>query len=571
MKKIAITTGDPAGIGAEITAKSLKYRKTDKNIIYIIYGENYRDMLETEIIESPVQAKSYEKIYQIPIKNTISTKGKPSSESGQTAYEILKICSQHLTNHLIDAVVTAPVSKEYIQITHPEFVGHTEFFARQMNINDNDVIMSFWSDTFNLALLTTHLSVTDAISKLTFDFIYNKLKKIIFEVKKIIKHPKIAILGINPHAGENGKFGNSDLIVTEVLKKLSKENILIDGPFPADSFFAVKYTQYHLIISALHDQGLIPFKLLNFGQGINVTLGLPFVRTSPDHGTAFDIADQDIADESSMKKALDFAEFLLFKNKYTHNTYSHFAKYYDNYMEHVDYDTWIKFILDKYKQFSSFPLETIFEMACGTANISVRLVEKGYKVYAGDNSEDMLKQAEKKQNKPLLFNSDFLEPLPKKNIDLILLIFDSINYISDTRDISKLFSNVYNALKYNGIFIFDISTIKNCQDNFDGFVNLEDSPQSYFIHESNLSDNKLISKLTFFEKYGYLYKRFDEIHTQNIYKIKTIVDLINKSELTLKGLFSNSQPNINLLSSPLSTEEMDYDYERIFFVLKKEI
>jgi SAM-dependent methyltransferase len=240
-------------------------------------------------------------------------------------------------------------------------------------------------------------------------------------------------------------------------------------------------------------------------------------------------------------------------------------------MEHVDYDTWIKFILDKYKQFSSFPLETIFEMACGTANISVRLVEKGYKVYAGDNSEDMLKQAEKKQNKPLLFNSDFLEPLPKKNIDLILLIFDSINYISDTRDISKLFSNVYNALKYNGIFIFDISTIKNCQDNFDGFVNLEDSPQSYFIHESNLSDNKLISKLTFFEKYGYLYKRFDEIHTQNIYKIKTIVDLINKSELTLKGLFSNSQPNINLLSSPLSTEEMDYDYERIFFVLKKEI
>ncbi len=570
MKKIAITTGDPAGIGAEIVAKVLKFRKPDQNAIYIVYGENYNDVLNVKIIKSPKEAINKDIIYHIPIGHKIQ-KGNPSAESGKIAYQILQRVAKDLNDKNIDAVVTAPVSKEMIQKTYPEFIGHTEFFASQSNINVNDVTMSFWSETFNLVLLTTHLSIMEAMEKLTYEFLYNKLFQIYSQIKKIVKDPKIAILGINPHAGENGRFGTVDEELKKVLKTLKKHDINIDGPFPADSFFSSKFSQYNFVISAFHDQGLIPFKLINFSEGVNVTLGLPYIRTSCDHGTAFDIANKGVANENSMQKALDFAEFLLLKQAKKDRAYSVFAKYYDAYMDHVNYDDWAEFILDKYHDFTDLDLKTIFELACGTANLSTRMVEKGYKVFASDNSAEMLKIADSKKFKPILFYHNFLNPIPVKDIDLILLIFDSINYISDKQDIEKLFVNVYNALNYNGIFIFDISTIKNCQDNFDGFVNLEDTSTSYFIHESTYSGNKLISNLTFFEKQGFLYKRRDEKHIQYIYETKTILDIIEKSPLKLKGYFSLRRPTVNLLSSLLSPEEIDYDYDRIFFILKKEI
>ncbi len=570
MKKIAITTGDPAGIGAEIVAKSLRFFDFPKDIIFIVYGENYKNMLTVKQITSPENAIHPNTIYHINIGEKIE-KGAPSKQSGNIAYQILKRVARDLKGKKLDAVVTAPIAKSFIKQNIPDFIGHTEFFAKESGLTADDVIMSFWSDTFNLLLLTTHLSVKDAIDRLTYDFIYKKLKKIVLEIHKVDKTAKIAILGTNPHAGENGNFGETDEIVKKVLKKINYQKQIIDGPFPADSFFSATYRNYKFIISPLHDLGLIPFKLLNFSEGVNVTLGLGFVRTSPDHGTAFDIAPKGIADETSMRKAIDYAIYLLSKRQISTTQYSAFAKYYDKYMEHVDYDKWIEFILKKYEEFSDFELKTIFELACGTANISTGLVKKGYTVFASDNSVQMLKIADSKPNKPILFYHDFLKPLPQKNLDLVILIFDSLNYISQETDIKRLFENVYNALKYNGIFIFDISTVKNCEDNFDGFVNLEDNDKNYFIHESAFTENKLISKLTFFEKHGYLYKRLDEKHIQHIYKVETIIKLINESNLNLKGYFAPERAKTNLYKTPLSYEEIDFGYDRIFFVVKKEI
>ena len=568
MKKIAITSGDPAGIGPEIISKALRFYHLQKEIIYIVYGklQLFDDGNEIVKISNIDETESPGKIFWIEIDEPKVETGKPSKISGEIAYSILERCALDLNLGKLDAVVTCPISKEAIQKTHPDFIGHTEFFAEKSNTKS--VIMSFWGPHFNLALLTTHHALRDISDKLTKVFLSSKLKLIHKEVSKLIDKPKMAMLGVNPHAGEAGAFGKEDILIQSVLKELISQNIKIDGPFPADTFFATKAAKYDLIISSYHDQGLIPFKMISAEEGVNVTLGLPFVRTSVEHGTAFDIAGKNKASEKSLEKAIHFAEKMIFqKLKEDTKIYSVFAKYYDNFMDHVNYDEWVKFVLNQYHKKLKKSPQSILELGCGTGNISTRLAKKGLHVDAADVSSEMLKVASQKQFKPKLFRADMLSPI-KKKYDFILLLFDSMNYLLKDEEIRQLFENVQQSLNDDGMFIFDISTKKNCERNFDGFIDIKDSENEYIVHQSDLDYSSYIqtTKLTFFLKKGYLFSRKDEIHKQKIYKVKEIISLISMSNLNLIGVYCIEKEE-NLLRKDSDT--LDNLYSRLFFVLEK--
>jgi 4-hydroxythreonine-4-phosphate dehydrogenase len=566
MKKIAITSGDPAGIGPEITGKALRFLPVKENLAYIVYGKipTFSDGNLITKITDPQEARSAG-IYWIEIDNYPIEIGVESENSGRSAYEILERCATDLNANKLDAVVTCPISKSAIQPNHPEFIGHTEFFAQRSGTQE--VFMSFWGPHFNLALLTTHMAAEAVPSYLSPQILKKKFRLIYQETKKLLGAPKIAMLAINPHAGENGAFGQEDQIIRTLLDQLAQEDILIDGPFPADTFFSRRATDYDLIISAFHDQGLIPFKMLSAEQGVNVTLGLPYIRTSVDHGTAFDIAGQNIASEASLEAALKFAENMLdpaagveFSN------YRTFARHYDKYMQQVDYPRWVKLILDRYRAIYSEDPESILEMACGTANIATLLTEKGFAVDASDLAPEMLKIAARKKNPPQLFYADMTDPIKSGSYDLILSLFDSVNYLPDISDLKQLLSHSYQALNQQGMLIFDVVTLKNSQDNFDGFVNLEDSQQQYIIHQSDLDVESRVqtTELTFFSKKGFAYERADEIHQQFIYSVRELKRCIKNSDYRLAGIYCVSSSE-NLLAK--SDKFLEENFSRLFFVL----
>lgn len=568
MKKIAITTGDPAGIGPEITSKAIKFLKLRKDIIFIVYGklDVFNDGNSVVKIDNVKEATSPENIYWIEIGNEVEI-GKPTIESGKIAYDILSRCADDLNSELLAAVVTAPVSKDAIRHTQPNFIGHTEFFASSSNTKN--VIMSFWGPYFNLSLLTTHIAVSEVSKYLTSKSLKPKFRLIYQETNKMIENPKIAMLAVNPHAGENGAFGNEDQLIAKILKKLEGEDIHIDGPFPADTFFATKATSYDMIISAYHDQGLIPFKMISADEGVNVTLGLPFIRTSVDHGTAYDIAGKGIASEKSLLQAISFAEKMISKpEEITNNNYEIFAEYYDNYMKHVDYEDWVDFILSQYNKTCGKSPNKILELACGSANVSSLLVKKGLKVDASDISAEMLKIASEKPFPPNLKLHEMTDELPKHKYDLALLLFDSLNYLHDLNEVELLLNNVHNTLVEKGLFIFDITTPKNCERHFDGFINIEQIKDDLFIHESDYeqSENTLITKLTFFKKKGFLFARYDEKHKQKIFRVSDLLEQINNTDFKLKGIYCIGHDE-NLIDH--NPKILESNFSRLFFVLEK--
>ncbi len=569
MKKIAITTGDPAGIGPEIASRAVRFLPLKKDFIYIVYGKIVPFSNGNKIvrIKDIVEADFPDRIFWIEIDDHGYELGKPSKTTGEISYRILEKSMQDLKAKKIDAVVTCPVSKKAIRETHPDFIGHTEYFAEKTGTDD--FIMSFWGPNFNLALLTTHIPVSDVGNVLNREFLIKKLKSIYNETRKIIMNPEFAILSINPHAGENGAFGFEDELLKKVLIELAGENIFIEGPFPADSFFARNKKKYDMIISAFHDQGLIPFKMISSDESVNVTLGLPFVRTSVDHGTGFDIAGKNLASAKSLNTALKFAEKLLSHNfeKEVKN-YSVFAEYYDRYMSHVNYKRWVDFILKQYNRAFKKRPQKILELACGTANIACLLVQKGLAVDAVDISGEMLHIAAQKHNKPVLYQADILTEKYPDKYDMILLLFDSINYFLKKKEISKILKNAYQSLRKQGIFIFDITTLKNCEDNFDGFVNLEDNGDDYLIHQSEFNYRNFIqtTNLTFFVKKGIVFSRYDEIHKQRIYLVKEIGEIIKKTNFDLTGIYSVEDEK-NQLEQNL--DNLDKRFTRIFFVLER--
>ena len=248
-------------------------------------------------------------------------------------------------------------------------------------------------------------------------------------------------------------------------------------------------------------------------------------------------------------------------------SYSIFARFYDEYMEHVDYDLWVNFVLGQYNHHHLAGAGKILELACGTGNIATRLVKRGFDVEATDLSAEMIEIAKAKPFAAKFKQANMLEKLPTDKYSLVLLLFDSLNYLQDQDDITLLFNNVSESLKETGIFIFDVSTEKNCLDNFDGFLNIDDEDDSFLVHQSFYIAEEMIQQthLTLFDKTGDSYKRFDEWHNQKIYMLANIKELISESKLKLLGIYRLAGKE----GVPIPDEEQsdaDQCFTRLYFI-----
>jgi 4-hydroxythreonine-4-phosphate dehydrogenase len=248
--------------------------------------------------------------------------GKSSDIGGKYAYLSLEKATQALKENKIDVLVTAPINKSNIQSDNFKFIGHTEYLGSKF---EGQPLMLMCSESgLRIALVTGHVSIKEVVSKLSIDVVAEKINQLHQSLIKDfgIRKPKIAVLGLNPHAGDNGAIGNEDKeIIIPAIEK-TKMDGLVYGPYAADGFFGNSvYKQFDAVLAMYHDQGLIPFKTLAFNEGVNYTAGLNVVRTSPDHGTAFEIAGKNVANEQSFKKAI-YTAIDIFKNRMLYNEIS---------------------------------------------------------------------------------------------------------------------------------------------------------------------------------------------------------------------------------------------------------
>lgn len=295
--RIGITSGDPFGIGPEIVLKSLFFSKR-KEFDFVFYGDyEYLSFISKKIgVKIPPN---------LIVKNVYSVKGvpskHPSKSGGEYALKSLNEAIKDVREGKISALITSPLSKKGVELNGVRFKGHTEFLAKKFGLNEDDVVMTFFSDRIRVALLTNHIPLRYVHRFIKENLIMKKVKIITGWYEKIFsKTPRIAFLSLNPHKGEDGK---EDRIIGKVVKSLKNG----EGPFSPDSFFARKiYKDFDFVFAIYHDQGLIPFKILSRGKGCNVTLGLPFLRVSPDHGPAYEIANKGIADIGSMTFCINF-------------------------------------------------------------------------------------------------------------------------------------------------------------------------------------------------------------------------------------------------------------------------
>ena len=312
---VGITIGDPNGIGIEIILKSLSNFSLFHECNFIIYAST--GLIEKQKQHFQIDTPSLKKIYnqedlsdtQINVKEVFSNSqfNFGSSDKELSAFGIvsLKEATKDIKDNKIDILVTAPINKDLSYSKSFKYTGHTDFFKHYFNTNP---LMLMISEELKIALLTDHIPIKDLSDALNKDLVKQKIKLLetcLLNDFKIIK-PKIAVLAINPHAGDNGLIGNEDQsIITPAINSFKGTASSINGPFSADTFFVNEnYKKYDGVIASYHDQGLIPFKTISFGKGVNFTAGLPVVRTSPDHGTGFDIAGKGIADHTSFTNAI---------------------------------------------------------------------------------------------------------------------------------------------------------------------------------------------------------------------------------------------------------------------------
>lgn len=329
MNTLVFTCGDINGIGPEIVIKTInKIQNPGKRKIIFICPSNVFEHA-AEIINPEFEFKVFKNIDDvIESKKTITildigksklNVGLPTKISGLTSAYAIETSYQILSRVKKSAVITAPISKRSFELADVSYSGQTEFYASLSN--SKKYLMMFLSKKIKAALLTTHIPLKNVSKQIT----YNNLKVSIDVLEKTlvndfkINNPEIALLGFNPHNGEEGRIGFEEKkIIIPTLKKLG--NKFIYGPYVPDAFFGTKsYKDYDAILGVYHDQVLIPFKMLNFETGVNFTAGLPIIRVSPDHGTAFDIADFGIAKPTSMIEAVKWAEKILknrFKNEW---------------------------------------------------------------------------------------------------------------------------------------------------------------------------------------------------------------------------------------------------------------
>ena len=312
---LGISTGDPNGIGIEVILKSLEKINFIGKFTPVIFS-NYKLIEEQKRIFNvnceivPINnienlSRNSVNVFNINNKDFDIEFGKSNSDGGEISRLSLRLAVEFLKNSMIDGLVTGPINKNNIQNNDFNFKGHTDFLDSCFN---GQALMFMVSSEIKIALLTEHIPIDKVVGEITTELIKSRIKLVEMSLKNDfnINKPKIAVLSINPHVGDGGIIGkHDDIILSPTIQEVSESGIDISGPFASDSFFGTNmYKSFDAIIASYHDQGLIPFKTLTFGNGVNFTAGLDIVRTSPDHGTAYDIAGKNIANPSSFSSAI---------------------------------------------------------------------------------------------------------------------------------------------------------------------------------------------------------------------------------------------------------------------------
>lgn len=318
--RIGFTHGDINGIGYEVIIKTLMDKRIMEMINPVVFGNskvasyhrktlNLKDFNFNLVKKADATNPSRANIVNIDDREVKIQLGTATETGGEMAYLSLKAAVDSMDRGEIDAIVTAPINKKNIQSKDFVFPGHTEFFANRYNVDN--FLMLMVSGNFRIGVITGHIPLRDVSSALNENLILNKLQIMHDTLRRdfAIAKPRIALLGLNPHAGDNGLLGKEEQeIISPAIGKAFDDGMLVFGPYPADGFFATsQYTQFDGILAMYHDQGLVPFKALAFDSGVNYTAGLPIIRTSPAHGTAYDIAGKDKASEASMRAAVYLA------------------------------------------------------------------------------------------------------------------------------------------------------------------------------------------------------------------------------------------------------------------------
>lgn len=318
--KVAITQGDVNGIGYEVILKTFEDPTMLELCTPIIYGSPkvmtyHRKALNLEVSFSIINSATEAQHGRINVVNCNDDEvkvdlGKPSRESGKAAFDALECAMNDYKEGLYDVLVTAPIHKQMIQSESFTFPGHTEYIEQSVG-EGAKALMVLASERLRVALVTAHIPVSKVASTLTQELIQEKLQLFDSSLRGDfgISAPRIAVLALNPHAGDGGVIGNEETtIITPAIKAMREQGILCYGPYPADGFMGNgSFTKFDGVLAMYHDQGLTPFKVLAMDEGVNFTAGLPLVRTSPDHGTAFDIAGKGEASESSFRQAVYMA------------------------------------------------------------------------------------------------------------------------------------------------------------------------------------------------------------------------------------------------------------------------
>ncbi len=315
--KVGITIGDFNGIGPELIMRALSHQYLRKICTPIVYGAPrvinvYRKLLDLErfsynMIQTPDQAqpRKVSVIDCIRVEGRVEP-GRPNQDSGLAAFQALTRATKDLKDGLIDTLVTMPIDKHFIQNEDFKFPGHTEFLTEAFEARDSLLFMVH--ERLKVGLVTGHVPLNKVSENIGVDKIVLKIKIMDHSLRMDFnfERPKIAVLGLNPHAGDNGFLGEEEQeIIQKAVKKCSNEKMLVLGPYSADGFFASgMYRKFDGILAMYHDQGLIPFKLIAGFEGVNFTAGLPLIRTSPDHGPAFDLVGKEEASPDSFIHAL---------------------------------------------------------------------------------------------------------------------------------------------------------------------------------------------------------------------------------------------------------------------------
>ncbi len=315
---IGITMGDPSGIGPEIILKSFQNSIVRNSGIIVIGDYNVmqaaHDMLKIKSFKLTRILNASESLFNKEVLNILDLhlvdmnelqRGRVQAISGNAAFECIRKAVELAKNKDIDTIVTAPLNKEALHSAGHKYPGHTEIFASLTDTKDYAMLLH--DNKLSVIHVSTHISLLEAITGLRRERIEKVIELANNAMKRLCSdEPRIAVAGINPHASENGLFGNEEIKeIIPAIKNMKGKSINVEGPLPPDTIFLQAVDRkYDVIVAMYHDQGHIPLKLIGFNSGVNVTVGLPFIRTSVDHGTAFDIAWQGKANENSMVEAI---------------------------------------------------------------------------------------------------------------------------------------------------------------------------------------------------------------------------------------------------------------------------